>query len=102
MGVFFGHPNTNECRYGINAFLAFAESVGLPVKEEKTVLPSTKVELHGILFNSEDMTLSLPTDKVEKVQAMIDACFRKRKVQAVTIQQIHGLLNFACRAVPPS
>ncbi|MCP4262048.1 MAG: hypothetical protein GY774_31795, partial [Planctomycetes bacterium] len=79
----------------------FTRSIGLPVKEEKTVWPSTQVEIHGILFDSDAMTLSLPQDKVEKAQNLLDAVFKKRKVKAVEIQKIHGFLNFACRAVPP-
>ncbi len=99
--LFFGHQGTNECLKGIQAFLAFTKSVGLPVKADKTVWPSTKVEMHGILFDSDRVVLSLPPDKVEKAKSLVDSCFRKRKVKAVVIQQIHGLLNFACRAVPP-
>ena len=33
--------------------LILAESIGLPIKHSKTVLPSTKVELHGILVDTE-------------------------------------------------
>ena len=99
--LFFGHPGTNECLKGIQSFLQFTQSVGLPVKQEKTVWPSTHVEMHGIMFDSTTMTLSLPLDKVSKAHELIDSCFKKRKVRAIVIQQIHGLLNFACRAVPP-
>ncbi len=57
--------------------------------------------MHGILFDSVKMCLSLPKDKVVKALALIGDLFKKRKVQLVKIQQIHGFLNFACRAVPP-
>ncbi len=62
--------------------------MGLPVKEEKMVWPATCVEMHGILFDSMAMTLSLPLDKVDKAKLLIDGCFRKRKVKAVVIQQV--------------
>ncbi len=60
--LFFGHPGTNECKKGLQSFLILADSLGLKVKPEKTVWPSTKVEMHGILFDTDAMTLSLPTD----------------------------------------
>ncbi|MCP3932809.1 MAG: hypothetical protein GY705_27365, partial [Bacteroidetes bacterium] len=65
------------------------------------VWPATQVEMHGILFDSISMTLSLPPDKVQKAKGLLDALFKKRKAKLVLIQQIHGVLNFACRAVPP-
>ncbi|MCP3932380.1 MAG: hypothetical protein GY705_25190, partial [Bacteroidetes bacterium] len=99
--LFFGKAESRECELGLQAFLSLCKSLGLEVKPEKTVWPSTRVELHGILFDSLEMSLSLPADKVEKALALIDALFKKRKVQLVLIQQIHGFLNFACRAVPP-
>ncbi len=77
------------------------ESLSVPVKKEKTVTPSTSVEMHGIQFDSIAMTLSLPPDKVKKALLLLDEVFKKRKVQVKQIQQIHGFFNFACRAVPP-
>ncbi|MCP3888193.1 MAG: hypothetical protein GY702_04875, partial [Desulfobulbaceae bacterium] len=41
--LFFGHPNTTECFIGLQSFLSLAESLSLPVKQEKTVFPSTEV-----------------------------------------------------------
>ncbi|MCP3928924.1 MAG: hypothetical protein GY705_07475, partial [Bacteroidetes bacterium] len=64
--LFFGHPNTSECFTGLQSFLSLAESLSLPVKQEKTVFPSTEVEMHGIMFNSQSMMLYLPPDKVKK------------------------------------
>ncbi|MCP3932523.1 MAG: hypothetical protein GY705_25915, partial [Bacteroidetes bacterium] len=99
--LFFGHPGSGECRAGLQAFLLLAESLGLEVKEKKTVWPSSKVEMHGILFDSHKMTLSLPPDKVEKAKVLLNNMFKKKKVLLVEIQQLHGFLNFACRAVAP-
>ncbi|MCP3932906.1 MAG: hypothetical protein GY705_27860 [Bacteroidetes bacterium] len=99
--MFFGHKDTNECQLYLQAFLNLAESIGLKIKPEKTVWPSTSVELHGILFDSVSMTISLPADKTEKAKMLLDNMFKKRKVQLKLVQQLHGFLNFACRAVPP-
>ena len=99
--LFFCRKDDNACLRSLNAFLLLAESLGLKIKPEKTVFPSTKVEMHGILFDSEKMILTLPEDKVEKVLKLIDAIVKKRNVQLVYILQLHGFLNFACRAVAP-
>ncbi len=98
---FFGKENDRECELALVSFLSLCDSLGLKVKPEKTVWPSTTVEMHGIMFDSISMTLSLPKDKVEKALLLIDNLFKKKKVQVVFIQQLHGFLNFACRAVAP-
>ncbi|MCP3890193.1 MAG: hypothetical protein GY702_15175, partial [Desulfobulbaceae bacterium] len=61
--MFFGRPDTNDCLNGLNAFIALSESLGIPLKEEKTVLPTTRVELHGILVDTKEMKLIVPDDK---------------------------------------
>ena len=58
--MFLGEKGTNDCQYGLNCFLQFAKSVGLAVKLEKTFKPTTSLELHGILFDSMSMAMSLP------------------------------------------
>ncbi len=88
--LFFGHPDSSDCNFGLQSFLLLAESLGLAIKPEKTVLPSTKVEMHGILFDSVAMELSLPSDKLIKAKTLLDNLFKKRKVQLVVVQQLHG------------
>ncbi|MCP3930755.1 MAG: hypothetical protein GY705_16835 [Bacteroidetes bacterium] len=64
--LFFGKENSRECELGLQSFLSLCNSLGLKVKPEKTVWPATCVEMHGILFDSVNMTLSLPEDKTSK------------------------------------
>ncbi|MCP3929088.1 MAG: hypothetical protein GY705_08310, partial [Bacteroidetes bacterium] len=81
--LFFGKQGSIDCEIGLKAFLTLCESLGLRIKPEKTVWPSTRVEMHGILFDSMEMTLSLPQDKVVKALGLIDDIFKKRKVLLV-------------------
>ena len=99
--IFFGHPSTNECRIFLNTFLSLAKQVGLPIKESKTVHPSTVVVLHGIQVDTVKMQLSLPSDKVEAARVAVSALCTKKKVQLNTLQSVIGTLNFACRVVVP-
>ncbi|MCP3932123.1 MAG: hypothetical protein GY705_23875, partial [Bacteroidetes bacterium] len=98
--LFFGPQNSRDCELAQKSFLALADSVGLAIKEEKTVLPSTQVELHGILFNSDSMTVSLPPDKVIKAKLLLKQVEKSKSITLLKLQQIHGFLNFAVRAIP--
>ena len=98
--MFFGHPNTNTCNTALQAFLSLAASIDLPIKHEKTVTPSTAVELHGILVNSQTMILSIPPDKLTKAMNLLSTMYRAKTVQLVKLQSLAGLLNFFLRAIP--
>ena len=92
--MFFGPPDTPQCNLSLQAFTHLADSIGLPIKHEKTVLPSTSVELHGILINSITMTLSIPPDKLLKANELINSIYRCKSVLSA---------GYPCRSpVPPS
>lgn len=69
--IFFGPPSSPICKRSLDTFMVLAQSLKLPVKEEKTVLPSTKVELHGITVDTITMELTLPPDKLSRALTQI-------------------------------
>ena len=97
--IFFGHPQTDECQKFLNTFLALSETVNLPVKQSKTVLPSTTVILHGIEVDTLKMETRLPQDKVKAAKESIEKMYRRKKVKLKELQSLIGTLNFACRVV---
>ena len=97
--IFFGHPESNECQTFLNTFLALSEQINLPVKQSKTVLPSTRVILHGIEVDSLEMKIRLPQDKVIAAREFIDKMYNRKKVKLQQLQSLIGTLNFACRVV---
>ena len=99
--IFFGHPQSNECLISLHKFLSLSECVNLPVKQSKTVFPSTSVVLHGILVDTLKMQVSLPQDKVDSARLLVSSFYRSKKVQLRTLQSLIGVLNFACRVVVP-
>ena len=98
--MFFGPYGSKDCPMALKSFLHFADSVGLPIKQEKTVQPSTRVELHGILVDSVAMTLSVPPDKLQKALGLIDNMYHRKSVTLVKLQSLIGLLNFFVCAIP--
>ena len=69
--MFFGSPNSNQCRVGLNSFLQLCQSINIDVKKEKTVFPCTQVELHGLLVDTIKMEISLPQDKLDKARQQV-------------------------------
>ena len=75
--IFFGKTQP-ECLPNLSRFLELNKMIGLPIKQTKTVLPATKVILHGIEVNTINQTLALPLEKVVSLrQKLISLAKRK-------------------------
>ncbi|VDI80146.1 Hypothetical predicted protein [Mytilus galloprovincialis] len=68
---FVGKAGTNECSIALNTFLALAEKLGVPIKDEKTQTPTTCITIYGIEIDSQSMIARLPQDKIEKVLGLL-------------------------------
>ena len=99
--MFFGKPNTNECLLGLNSFLQLAKSVNIDVKHEKTIFPSTQVELHGLLVDTKKMEISLPQDKLSKARDLVRDMSHRKGTTLRELQSLIGYLNFCTKVVAP-
>ncbi len=88
------------CHKSLKTFEILAESLGLPINAKKTVLPTTTVELHGILFNTESMTMHVPPDKVVKALDLLDRALNSKSITLQFLQSICGTLAFFTHAIP--
>ena len=98
--MFFSKKGSPHCYNSLQAFLLLSKSLGLPIKESKTFLPCTKLELHGILVCTETMQLSLPIEKVHKAVTLIQTMLSRQKTTVGDIQVVTGLLNYCTKIVP--
>ncbi|CAG2194548.1 unnamed protein product [Mytilus edulis] len=70
--TFYLYPPPIEIgQFNLQKFLDFAAEIGLPIKSEKTVLPTTKLIFLGLELDSEKMEIRLPLDKLEKVRNLL-------------------------------
>ena len=99
--IFFGPPDSNICSHALQTFLTLADSLKLPVKHQKTVLPATCVMLHGIEVDTAAMTLRLPQEKLVEAREKVKAMMNRKKTSLKDLQSLLGTLNFACRVVVP-
>ena len=99
--LFVGPPNYEACLSHLDKFLHMANVLGVPIKEEKTVLPCTTLTFVGIELDSEQMEKRLPVDKIVKIRNLLNDYKKRRKVKLVELQSLIGLLNFSCSVVTP-
>lgn len=98
---FIGPKNSEKCMQDLSNFLEVAIKLGVPIKEEKTEYPSTKIIIYGIEIDSVAMESRLPTEKLQKIRDKLNDVVRRKKVTLKTLQSLIGLLNFACCVICP-
>ena len=99
--IFLGPPGSNMTRQALSSFLDFCQQCNIPIKKEKTVLPSSCVTCHGIEVDTLRMQARLPKDKLDRARALLLNLRNKRRVKLKELQSLLGFLNFACKVVVP-
>ena len=99
--MFIGPPASNICQQYLTQFFDLASAIGIPIKHEKTVQPTTDAIIHGIRVNTVEMSMSLPDDKCLAIKEKIIGLYKRKKCKVQEIQSLVGQLNFACLVVVP-
>jgi hypothetical protein len=60
-------PKSDKCQQDLDKFLTLCSKLGVPIKAEKTVQPTTVITIYGIEVDSCNMECRLPQEKIDKV-----------------------------------
>ena len=99
--IFVGPAHSETCHKSLDIFFKLAEDIGVPIKHDKTVLPSTSVEVHGITINTNTLSAHLPQDKILNLKSLLSTIMNRKKITLQQLQSILGHLNFASKVIKP-
>ena len=68
---------------------------------DKIVPPTTRIEFLGITLDSQEMTMEIPTDKIEEVAKELDTWLYKTVVTRRETESLLGKLQFIGKCVKP-
>ena len=91
----------DACKTSLQQFLAFCETVGVPMAPENTEGRSPVLTFPGIKLDCSGNEARLPHEKVEQGLLAIHSLHGKKKVTLKELQSLIDLLNFACSVVTP-
>ena len=77
---FVGPPSSSLCAYALDQFLVMCRDIGVPIKKEKTVKPTTCLIIYGIEIDTDKLEARLPIDKVVKIRQQLTSFARRKKV----------------------
>ena len=75
-------------------------SLGVPLSDEKTIGPLTKIEFLGIDLDSITFQASLPKEKLDRISLLISNFLEIPSCSKQQLLQLLGHLNFATRIIP--
>ena len=97
--LFVGEVGTNQCANLLKTFTNVCQNWGVPLAEDKTVLPVEILTFLGIEFDTIATELRLPKVKLIEIKQRITVILGCKKVKLRELQSLIGLLNFACQVV---
>lgn len=98
--LFLSHDQ-QSCQQIQTYFQSIATFLGIPLAEDKNIKPVRQIQYLGIYLDCEKQIASLPTEKLTKCRNYIELFLQKEKVTLRELQQLIGLLNFACSVIAP-
>ena len=97
--LLFGETET-ELLENIRFTIKLLESLGFVINWEKSRLsPSLRKKYLGFIFDSEEMTIGLPPDKIEKVLSIVRETLAKDRIRIRDFASVVGYLVSCCPAV---
>jgi hypothetical protein len=96
-----GKPNSGQCHHLMECFSKCMAELNVPLAEEKTEGPVTKICFLGLEIDSEEMIVRLPSSKIQAILITLNAMLHKDRCTLKEMQSLIGALNFACKAILP-
>ena len=88
------------CKYALDSFRHLCKLIGVPLAEEKTVLPCTCLIFLGIQLDKDRNEASIPPDKVSAYLSEIRDLRKRSRCSYKELKSAIGKLQFASAIVP--
>ena len=99
--LFRESAGSTQCKDILKLFQDSCKLWGVPLADNKTVEPTEVLIFLGIEFNTINMVMLLPDEKLIELRNKIESCLACTKISLQDLQSLLGSLNFACQAIVP-
>lgn len=87
-----GSPHTEECMFFLQTILYFCLVLGIPIADEKVGGPAAKLAILGIQFNTYQLLLRFPQDKLDRIIRLLSEWTGKKRCTKKELQSFIGTL----------
>ena len=92
-------PASPDCAIALDILNKSCADLGLPIAEHKRAGPTTCLVFLGIEVDTMASQLRLPTDKLQRLKALLADWGDKKTCSRKELESLIGLLNHACKVV---
>lgn len=92
-------PTYKECNEALHTLIGLVRQLGFLISWNKVVGPTQRITFLGVDIDTTDCTLSLGEQKLQKIEQMLQDFSGKKRACKRQLQQLAGLLNWACQAI---
>ncbi|CAC5362511.1 unnamed protein product [Mytilus coruscus] len=100
--IFGGSAISDDCLVLMKIFTELCNELGVPIAEDKTIHPTTRLTFLGFEKDTVDMVVRIPVATLIKLRSQLQPMTIKRKIKFKDFESLLGLLAFCSRAVPSS
>ena len=94
-----GAPGTEECNNNLLLLVAICAMLNIPLAVTKREGPSTCLTFLGIIIDTVNLELRLPTEKLHRLQALLEKWIRYKCCKKKDLESLVGYLQDASRVV---
>lgn len=100
--IIAGPPTSSRCSVDLQQLVQTCSDLRVPLAVGKCEGPSPCLTFLGIRFDTTRGILSLPPEKLERIQFTLRELVGKKACSRRNLESLIGLLNHACKVVRPS
>ncbi|XP_041916418.1 uncharacterized protein LOC121680893, partial [Alosa sapidissima] len=93
-------PHSYPPALGISTLTDVFNKLGVPLSEEKTCGPLSRLEFLGIILDTEEFSSSLPKEKKDRISLLLNEFITSPSHTKQEVLSLLGHLNFAMRIIP--
>ena len=97
--LFFGEPSSTHCGWSLELALDMCQKLGIKVSSKAHA--ETEISFLEITFDSEQMKVRLPQEKMEQLSLLIAESRGRNSCTKRELLSLLGILHHACKVVRP-
>lgn len=98
--VIVGRPGSEQCGQCLHHLQSICADMGIPLAHEKQAGPSTTIEFLGIVIDTVQQELRLPSDKLERLKTLTVQWQPRKTCTKRELESLLGTLQHACTVIP--
>ena len=99
--LMMGPPTSSVCQNNVNTFLSLRAELEVSLTTDKLEGSSTTLSFLGIILDTHQMEIRLPSNKLIRIQELLTTWFLRRKARKREILSLVGTLQYATKVVQP-